>query len=217
MPALDLGPLGRMASKIKDVAAGPETHIRGPIAVNSNGEAKQTALKIRNGGKIFRPSVTAQPFAGPDAGKTIKRGGGLTRGAQLGLAATGGVAAGAGAVETKNQLSKAVDVHKAFSDLADPGPTPPSTGRRIAAGLTGPLHPLVRGKKGKKLRGAGAELAGEIGGGVAGTLADVGVGVASRGKVRTRGIGGTAGGILGIQAALNHNQRRGYLKPEKES
>jgi hypothetical protein len=95
-----------------------------------------------------------------------------------------------------NRISKARD------------PKAPSAGRVGTAILAGPLHGLVAGKEGHKLRAAGNEFAGGALGGALGR----GIEVASKGKLKGAGIGGSVGGI---GAGVHRAHRKGHFKDEK--
>lgn len=95
----------------------------------------------------------------------------------------------------------------------------PSGGRRVTTALFPGWHGAVAGKKGKKLRSAGTELAGYYGGALGGGVAGGAAGaVLSRGNAAGAQIGSSvgqlAGGLTGTQLGLNRIQRKGYLKRE---
>lgn len=80
----------------------------------------------------------------------------------------------------------------------------PSGGRRLAAAAFGEFHPAVAAKPGKKLRATGTSFGASTG-------------LAMAGRMATRSaIGGMAGSQAGYQLALNHNQNKGYMKPESK-
>ena len=90
----------------------------------------------------------------------------------------------------------------------------PTAGRRVLASapITAGFHPIVAGKKGKKLRATGNQWGGSILGSAAG---QIGGAVATRGRsVTASSLGGVGGMVAGQQAGLNRNQRKGYLKPQ---
>lgn len=78
----------------------------------------------------------------------------------------------------------------------------PSAGRIAATAGFYPLHGLVAGKKGSKLKAGGSELAGSLVGGAAGG--------AIAGPA-----GGMAGGIAGGVAGMTYAHRKGFLKPDE--
>jgi hypothetical protein len=96
----------------------------------------------------------------------------------------------------------------------------PTTGRRLAGHFGYGFHGAVAGKKGKKLRATGTEVAGAAGGAVGGNLGGRLAGaVLSRGHPVAASIGGSlgslGGGIAGSQGAVNRLQRKGYYKKQK--
>jgi len=91
------------------------------------------------------------------------------------------------------------DFAKAYTD-PDTGKKA-SVGRRVTAGVFPAIHPLVAGKKGKKLRAFGNEAGSGIAGGFVGSaIGGPVVGLAAQGAA--------------TQLGVNRNQRKGYLKRE---
>jgi hypothetical protein len=85
-----------------------------------------------------------------------------------------------------------------------------SPGRLATAGLFSPVHGVVAGKKGKKLRAGGNEFGGTLLGGIAGGT----VAVIARKPGAFHPLsaaGGTGGAVMGAMRA----QKKGYFKPEK--
>lgn len=84
-----------------------------------------------------------------------------------------------------------------------------SPGRKALAVLAPDVHPLVAGKKGKKLRAFGNELGGAAAGHFAGRV----IGAATHNATAME-VGGLAGAGGGALMGLHRNERKGYLKDE---
>ena len=101
------------------------------------------------------------------------------------------------------------EIAKAFATDPNTGKKP-STGRKVAGTFAGGYHPLIAGKKGKKLRAVGNTMVGSGVGALAGGATGA---MLMRG--RTSGaLAGAAGAWGGSLAGMNRNQKKGYLKTE---
>jgi hypothetical protein len=144
-----------------------------------------------------------------------------------GAALTGATYAGArrgGAAVQRRHLRRAGEaqdrkvVGKASGPVTDeerkpiPSRGEASPGRIYTAASFPAIHGAVAGKPGHKLRAAANEGGGAALGGLAGTAAGMAL---SRGRFAPSSVvlgsaGGTAGALMGLQ----HNVKRGYLKPD---
>lgn len=86
-----------------------------------------------------------------------------------------------------------------------------SVGRHVSTQLFAPVHGLVAGKKGHKLRAAGNEIGGAVGGTVAGGAIGA---LATRGSVGGRAAGQLAGQVAGVMAGVNRAQNKGHYKAQ---
>jgi hypothetical protein len=90
-----------------------------------------------------------------------------------------------------------------------------TAGRYVTSWALPGAHGAVAGKKGKKLRATGSELAGFTGGAVGGSIAGLGAArlTHSRGAAKAVHAGtAAAGSMLGTA----HAQRKGHYKPQRK-
>lgn len=94
----------------------------------------------------------------------------------------------------------------------------PSAGRSVATYFGAPVHGLVAGRKGQKLKAAGSELGHGIAGNAIGTGVGLGINAATHGAIGHAGIraAGVAGTTAGLLQSASANNRKGRYKPQKK-
>lgn len=205
----------------------------GLVAGTVGGSIASTAVHSpeihRNNKKIQELSKARSSLitdVGTVAGKARKYPG-FRAGRFAGGVATGaGVSYGLGSAEvtaSQNELKRAqtnkkrrdtiAAKKKASTTVAKQDYGKPTAGRYAAGYAFNPVHGLVAGKKGHKLRAAGNELGGATLGSIAGSAAGAAL---TRGKSAPAiQAGGAAGAIGGVLGGVKRAQSKGHYKPQK--